>query len=60
MPAMGLALTDAANLKRMWREALAPVMQHSQSVTVLRDYHAENIMLLADGGQGDLSTFRML
>ena len=34
-----------------WEEALAPIAQE-RGVTVLRDYHAENIMLLPDGGLG--------
>ena len=50
MPAMGLAL-DQSEFDRLWREALKPVSK-VHSVTVLRDYHAENIMLLSDGGQG--------
>lgn len=52
MPAMGLAV-DAAEFDMLWRQALAPLFDSKwQQVTVLRDYHAENIMLLADGGQG--------
>ncbi len=36
-----------------WREALGPLLLRQQpGVTVLRDYHAENIMLLPDGKQG--------
>ena len=36
-----------------WDEALAPMIERQQpGVTVLRDYHAENIMLLPNGGQG--------
>ncbi len=50
MPAMGLAVDDA-KYEALWRAALAPIMD-VQSVTVLRDYHAENIMLLPGGGQG--------
>lgn len=34
-----------------WRSALAPVAE-TGNVTVLRDYHAENIMLLNNGGLG--------
>ncbi|MDP5103612.1 MAG: phosphotransferase, partial [Erythrobacter sp.] len=45
-PAQGLNL-DAAGYAAAWDEALAPLLarQHP-GVTVLRDYHAENIMLL--------------
>lgn len=52
LPAMGIA-TDVAAYDVLWREALAPLCESKwQQVTVLRDYHAENIMLLADGEQG--------
>lgn len=48
-PAQGLTV-DAEGYAAAWDEALAPLLarQHP-GVTVLRDYHAENIMLL--GGQ---------
>lgn len=52
LPAMGIA-TDVAEYEAMWRDALAPLCDSKwQQVTVLRDYHAENIMLLSDGEQG--------
>ena len=52
LPAMGIA-TDVAEYEAMWRDALAPLCDSKwQQVTVLRDYHAENIMLLPDGEQG--------
>jgi aminoglycoside/choline kinase family phosphotransferase len=35
----------------MWAAALAPLTD-APAVTVLRDYHAENIMLIDDNGQG--------
>ncbi|NTZ42083.1 phosphotransferase [Altererythrobacter sp. SALINAS58] len=36
-----------------WKQALEPLLEHQQpGVTVLRDYHAENIMLPPGGGQG--------
>ncbi|HSG54338.1 MAG TPA: phosphotransferase, partial [Paracoccaceae bacterium] len=36
-----------------WEAALAPLLARQMpGVTVLRDYHAENIMLLPDGDQG--------
>jgi N-acetylmuramate 1-kinase len=50
MPAMALPF-DPNEFDRIWTEALAPLAD-SQKVTVLRDYHAENIMLLDDGQQG--------
>lgn len=50
MPAMGLSC-DASAFDQMWVDALAPLAS-CQDVTVLRDYHAENIMLLDDGEQG--------
>jgi N-acetylmuramate 1-kinase len=50
-PAMGLNLDEDA-FQDIWRKALAPVVAAEPKVTVLRDYHSENIMLLDDGGQG--------
>lgn len=51
-PAAGID-ADAASYGAAWDEVLLPMMpRQSPGVTVLRDYHAENIMLLADGGQG--------
>ena len=50
MPAMGMAV-DQDGFDGAWKSALEPVAS-VQTVTVLRDYHAENIMLLADGDQG--------
>jgi hypothetical protein len=48
-PAQGLSV-DAEGYAAAWEEALAPMMaRQTPGVTVLRDYHAENIMLL--GGQ---------
>ena len=49
MPAVGLDV--APGWAEAWEEALAPIAQ-DQSTTVLRDYHAENIMLLPGGGLG--------
>ncbi|MBO0750456.1 MAG: phosphotransferase [Porphyrobacter sp.] len=44
---------DSAGYARAWEEVLAPLLPRQQpGVTVLRDYHAENIMLLDDGRQG--------
>lgn len=50
MPSMQLAV-DQHSFDAVWKEALAPVSK-VQTVTVLRDYHAENIMLLDGGDQG--------
>jgi hypothetical protein len=48
-PAQGLTV-DAAGYVAAWEESLAPMLaRQTPGVTVLRDYHAENIMLL--GGQ---------
>ncbi|WP_137679060.1 aminoglycoside phosphotransferase family protein [Aurantiacibacter suaedae] len=44
---------DAEGFEAAWREVLTPLLdRQTPGVTVLRDYHAENIMLLADGSQG--------
>ena len=49
-PAAGIA-ADAASYARAWDEVLLPMMPRQMpGVTVLRDYHAENIMLL-DGDE---------
>ncbi|WP_057882937.1 aminoglycoside phosphotransferase family protein [Tsuneonella troitsensis] len=51
-PAAGLDV-DEASYFAAWKEVLAPVLsRQNPGVTVLRDYHAENIMLLAEGAQG--------
>jgi N-acetylmuramate 1-kinase len=50
LPAMGLE-ADQAAYNQMWSKALAPLLE-APKATVLRDYHAENIMLLQDGEQG--------
>lgn len=45
-PAQGLAV-DTTGYAAAWAEVLAPVLKRQNpGVTVLRDYHAENIMLL--------------
>jgi len=49
-PALGLAV-DGEGHARAWAEALAPIAGE-RGVTVLRDYHAENIMLVGDGRLG--------
>jgi aminoglycoside/choline kinase family phosphotransferase len=50
--ALGLDV-DVDGYGAAWSEALAPLL-HDRSVTVLRDYHAENIMLIEgrDGVEG--------
>lgn len=51
-PAAGLTV-DAPGWDVAWEAALAPlVARQTAPVTVLRDYHAENIMLLDGGLQG--------
>lgn len=50
LPAMALPV-DQSSFDNVWSDALAPIAKN-QRVTVLRDYHAENIMLLEDGQQG--------
>jgi aminoglycoside/choline kinase family phosphotransferase len=49
-PAVGLRV-DTESYRAAWDAALAPLAD-IQAVTVLRDYHAENIMLLGDGALG--------
>ena len=45
-PARGLSV-DAPAYAAAWEEALAPLLSRQQpGVTVLRDYHSENVMLL--------------
>ncbi len=48
-PAIGIAV-DVEGYRDAWRQALAPI-RDDRSVTVLRDYHAENIMLI-EGREG--------
>ena len=44
---------DAESFDAIWRTILEPVIAaQNPPVTVMRDYHAENIMLLEDGGFG--------
>lgn len=51
-PAVGLT-ADAESYARAWQTVLHPLLwRQSPGVTVLRDYHAENVMLLPDGDQG--------
>lgn len=51
-PTIGLQV-DARGYDTAWEEALTPMLDRQQpGVTVLRDYHAENIMLLGDPSGG--------
>ncbi|MEO9469101.1 phosphotransferase [Parasphingorhabdus sp.] len=51
-PAQSLTV-DEEGFEQVWLAALKPVLAaQNQPVTVLRDYHAENIMLLDDGRLG--------
>jgi aminoglycoside/choline kinase family phosphotransferase len=51
-PAMGLSV-DEAGYRAAWDAVLTPLLpRQTPGVTVLRDYHAENIMLLDPAGPG--------
>lgn len=51
-PRAGIAV-DEPSWREAWSKALEPIIdRQSPGVTVLRDYHAENIMLPPGGGQG--------
>lgn len=57
-PAVG-AQVDKASYRRAWTEVLEPVAKDGLGpVTVLRDYHAENIMLI--GGREGVAHFGLL
>jgi len=57
-PAVGAAV-DAAGYQAAWREVLEPIANDGLGpVTVLRDYHAENIMLVE--GRGGVAHFGLL
>ena len=57
-PAVGLDV-DVDSYRRAWREALEPVAADGLGpVTVLRDYHAENVMLVR--GRGGVAHFGLL
>lgn len=51
-PAKNLKV-DSKGYSRAWQQTLAPMLERQKpGVTVLRDYHAENIMLLGDPRTG--------
>lgn len=57
-PAVGLAV-DTPSYREAWREVLAPVAHDGLGpVTVLRDFHAENVMLV--GGRPGVAHFGLL
>jgi hypothetical protein len=57
-PALGLEV-DAEAYRQVWRDALEPVASDGLGpVTVLRDYHAENVMLVA--GKTGVAHFGLL
>jgi N-acetylmuramate 1-kinase len=56
-PAVGLAV-DEAGYAAAWDRVLAPVVADRHAVTVLRDYHAENIMLIEGSEQLGLLDFQ--
>ena len=57
-PALGLEV-DAAGFQGAWRAALAPVEADGlERVTILRDYHAENLMLVS--GRHGVAHFGLL
>ena len=55
-PAIGLDV-DVEGYRAAWEAVLAPIAGH-HAVTVLRDYHAENIMLLDRGARLGLLDFQ--
>ncbi|MES2753240.1 MAG: phosphotransferase [Pseudomonadota bacterium] len=56
-PAIGLDV-DVAGYRAAWDEVLAGVLAEPRKVTVLRDYHAENLMLVAGRGELGLLDFQ--
>ena len=59
VPAVGLDPIDVEGWDAAWREVLEPVADDGLGpVTVLRDYHAENVMLL--DGRGGIGRFGLL
>ena len=59
VPAVGLDQVNVEGWEAAWREVLEPVAADGLGpVTVLRDYHAENVMLL--DGRGGIGRFGLL
>jgi aminoglycoside/choline kinase family phosphotransferase len=59
VPAVGLDPVDVEGWESAWRAVLEPVATDGLGpVTVLRDYHAENVMLL--DGRGGIGRFGLL
>jgi aminoglycoside/choline kinase family phosphotransferase len=59
VPAVGLDEVDSSGWDSAWREVLGPVAKDGLGpVTVLRDYHAENVMLI--DGRGGVERFGLL
>lgn len=59
VPAVGLDPIDVEGWDSAWREVLAPIAEDGLApVTVLRDYHAENVMLI--DGRGGIERFGLL
>lgn len=59
VPAVGLRDVDAVGWDVAWRKVLEPIADDGLGpVTVLRDYHAENVMLL--DGRGGIGRFGLL
>ena len=57
-PARGLAV-DQPGYEAAWREVLGPLLpRQDPGVTVLRDYHAENVMLVGGVGRQGLLDFQ--
>ena len=57
-PAQGITV-DTASYDSAWEQVLKPLVARQQSgITVLRDYHAENIMLLGDVADQGLLDFQ--
>ena len=59
VPAVGLEGFDQSGWEQAWRAVLEPVANDGLApVTVLRDYHAENVMLV--DGRGGIGRFGLL
>jgi aminoglycoside/choline kinase family phosphotransferase len=56
-PAVGLEV-DVESYRAAWDEVLGAALDGRQSVTVLRDYHAENLMLVEGGAVLGLLDFQ--